>query len=79
MPQLTGYAKWEETGKWLHHQADKPNRDYESMSEDELKKLKTTAEIWLNMNQGHKNYAKALANFEKIENQLDLLAGKGII
>jgi hypothetical protein len=79
MPPLTGYAKWETTGKWLHHKADKPKRDYEHQSENELKAKKTIAEKWLKENPTHKDYAKALTNYERITSELDLLSGKGLL
>lgn len=64
-----GYQKFQAAGQRLKGSV-KPKSEYESLTTRELRKRKEEAEVWLKNNTNHKLYAKALARYERICDEL---------
>lgn len=66
-------GKWREIGKKIG------SKKYTELIEEELLKKRAVAKKWLAENPNHLKYAEGLSRYEKIEDELSLLSGTGII
>jgi hypothetical protein len=64
-----GLDKWNQTGKWLHHETD---NDYHV-----LKTKKQMAEDWLKLHPTNIHYDEALKRYEDICEQLEAMENHG--